>query len=478
MINVQYAHDACMSLHIQIPLPTSRTTKHTLTRALTHTHLRMPSQRGTIARWAIQEGERVEAGDVLADVETDKATVAFESVEEGYLAKILVPEGSTDVEVGTLVAILAEEQEDVAAFANFTDDGSSASTSATPAAAAEPTPEPTPAPVTPAPTPAAASPAAAAPAPAPATSGERVKATPLARSIAAEQGIDLSQVAGTGPARRIIADDVREYVPAPAAAAAATVSTPAPVAAAAAPAAAPAAPAVDGHYTDLPLSGVRKVIAQRLTESKTQIPHYYLSVSCNMDSILKLRAELNEKQAKKDGVKLSVNDFVIKAAALAARAVPECNSSWQGDSIRQYNYVDMSVAVSTDGGLITPIVQDADLKGLSAISADVKDLATRARHNKLAPHEYQGGTFTISNLGMFGVNNFSAIINPPQSCILAVGTTETRVVPTGDADTPFGTSQFMNVTLSADHRVVDGAVGAAYLKELRAYMEDPVTMLL
>jgi pyruvate dehydrogenase E2 component (dihydrolipoamide acetyltransferase) len=274
--------------------------------------------------------------------------------------------------------------------------------------------------------------------------------------------VDLAQVAGTGPGRRIVKADVEEYR-APAAATTAAV-----------------VPGATGEYKDIPLTNIRKVIAQRLTESKQKIPHYYLTVDIAMDKILKLRSELNSKLG--DGTKLSVNDFVIKASALALRKVPTANSSWLGDAIREYNYVDICVAVTTDTGLITPIVADADLKGLAAISKDVKSLAAKARAGKLQPHEFQGGTFTISNLGMFGVKQFTAIINTPQSCILAVGTSEQRVVVNpaaklGDANA-YTTGNFMSVTLSCDHRVVDGAVGAQWLQAFRSYMEDPTTMLL
>lgn len=248
---------------------------------------------------------------------------------------------------------------------------------------------------------------------------------------------------------------------------------------AAAPAAAVAASSA-GDYTDIPHSNVRKVIASRLSQSKQTIPHYYLSVDVTMDAVLKLRGELNAALEKAGGAKLSVNDFIIKASALACRKVPAANSSWQDNAVRQFNYVDVSVAVSTDAGLVTPIVKDADLKGLSGISTDVKNLAAKARANKLSPAEYQGGTFTISNLGMFGVKSFSAIINPPQAAILAVGATESRLVPAAakDAASPFTTAQVMNVTLSCDHRVVDGAVGAQWLQAFKGFIEKPNTMLL
>jgi len=335
---------------------------------------------------------------------------------------------------------------------------------AAPKAAAAP-----PAPAAPAAKPAAAAaPSTPAPAAAPvAASGDKPVASPLAKKLANERGVDLRQIRGTGPEHRIVAADVREFQPSAAVAQSQQQQAPAAYAASADP----------GLAHDIPLSNVRKIIAQRLSQSKQTIPHYYLSVDINMDGVLSLRKELNAKLPADQ--KLSVNDFIVKASALALRKVPTANSSWMDTFIRQYNYVDVSVAVATENGLITPIVKDADVKGLSAIASDVKSLAAKAKVNKLQPHEFQGGTFTISNLGMFGVKNFTAIINPPQACILAVGGTETRVVPNEkDPAKPFKTSQIMAVTLSCDHRVVDGAVGAEWLKAFRGYMEDPLSMLL
>jgi len=302
-----------------------------------------------------------------------------------------------------------------------------------------------------------------------------VIASPLARHEAQEKGVDLRNIQGTGPDRRIVSADVQEYA----------AGQPAKASEKAAPKAASAAAPSAGGYTDIPLSNIRKVIAQRLSQSKQQIPHYYVSVDVNMDKVLKLRADLNAKAGKegkgKSDSKLSVNDFVIKAAALALRQVPKVNASWLDTIIREYKYVDISVAVTTDTGLITPIVKDADIKGLGAISREVRDLASRARENKLQPAEFQGGTFTISNLGMFGVTNFAAIINPPQSAILAVGTTVKRVEVNEQDKTgenPYKVSNVMGVTLSGDHRVVDGALGAAWLSAFKNYLEDPITMLL
>lgn len=423
---------------------------------------------GKIVMWAKKEGEYVKPGEKIAEVETDKATVDFDSVEEGYLAKILVPAGTEGVPLGRLVAILVENEADVAKFKDFQSPSeATAAPTAPPAAPAAPAPAaPAPA-AAPAPTPAApAAPAKAA--------GERLFASPLARRLADERGVQLSDVSGTGPGHRIIAADVNEYQPA------APVEAPKAAAMAAMP---PAA----GEYQDVPLTKMRQVIAERLSQSKREIPHYYLSVDVKMDNLTKLRTQLNSILAKshtaKDtpAPKLSVNDFIVKASALALRKVPAANSSWMGNFIREYKYVDVCVAVATEAGLITPIVKDADLKGLATINSDVRDLAARARIGRLQPQEYQGGTFTISNLGMFGVKNFSAIINPPQACILAVGSTETRVVVNEDAKpgaSPYSTANFMSVTLSCDHRVVDGAVGAQWLQAFKQYLEEPASMML
>ncbi|CAG00528.1 unnamed protein product [Tetraodon nigroviridis] len=412
---------------------------------------------GTVQRWEKKVGEKLGEGDLLAEIETDKATIGFEVQEEGYLAKIMVPEGTRDVPLGTPLCIIVEKESDIAAFKDYVETGV--------ADVSTPAPAPAPAPATPTPGPAAA--AAAAP------SGPRkgrVFISPLAKKLAAEKGIDLAQVSGSGPDGRITKKDIDGFVPpkaAPVTAAAAAAAAPAPTTAAGAPA---------GTFTDVPISNIRKVIAQRLMQSKQTIPHYYLSVDVNMDQVLELRKELND-EVKAQNIKLSVNDFIIKASALACLKVPECNSSWMDTLIRQNHVVDVSVAVSTANGLITPIVFNAHTKGLSAISSDVSALAAKAREGKLQPHEFQGGTFTISNLGMFGVKNFSAIINPPQSCILAVGGSEKRLLP-ADNEKGFDVASMMSVTLSCDHRVVDGAVGAQWLAEFRRFLEKPVTMLL
>ncbi|XP_076606546.1 dihydrolipoyllysine-residue acetyltransferase component of pyruvate dehydrogenase complex, mitochondrial [Chaetodon auriga] len=414
---------------------------------------------GTVQRWEKKVGEKLSEGDLLAEIETDKATIGFEVQEEGYLAKIMVQEGTRDVPLGTPLCIIVEKESDIAAFKDYVETGVTE--------VSTPPPPPPPAP--------AAAPAAAAPSPAPAAAAPaaprkgRVFASPLAKKLASEKGIDLAQVSGSGPDGRITKKDIDTFVPPKAAPAVAAAPTPA--AAPAAPAPAPA-----GTFTDIPISNIRKVIAQRLMQSKQTIPHYYLSVDVNMDQVLQLRQELNA-EVKAQNIKLSVNDFIIKASALACLKVPECNSSWLDTVIRQNHVVDVSVAVSTASGLITPIVFNAHTKGLATISSDVGVLAAKARDGKLQPHEFQGGTFTISNLGMFGVKNFSAIINPPQSCILAVGGSEKRLIP-ADNEKGFDVANMMSVTLSCDHRVVDGAVGAQWLAEFRKFLEKPVTMLL
>ncbi|XP_065574509.1 dihydrolipoyllysine-residue acetyltransferase component of pyruvate dehydrogenase complex-like [Artemia franciscana] len=422
--------------HVRIPLPALSPTMET----------------GTIVSWEKKEGDKLNEGDLLAEIETDKATMGFETPEEGYLAKILVPSGAKDVPIGKLVCIIVSNEEDVAAFKDFAD----SSETVEPQKVEPPTPQPTPV--------AAPSPLAGPPNPekVPESSpADRIFASPLARRVAAEQGISLASVEkGSGIFGSVTSRDIE----------AALKSAP--------PKTTPViAQGGAAEYVDLPVSNIRGVIAKRLLQSKQTIPHYYLSVDVNMDAVMKLREELN-KHVEKDGYKLSVNDFVIKASALACKKVPEANSSWQDTFIRQFTSVDVSVAVSTDRGLITPIIFGADKKGLGSISNDVKALAVKAKDGKLQPHEFQGGTFSVSNLGMFGVKNFSAIINPPQSCILAIGATEKRLVPDLDSESGHKVSSVMSVTLSCDHRVVDGAVGAQWLAAFRQYLEKPHTMLL
>ncbi|KAM4015966.1 dihydrolipoyllysine-residue acetyltransferase component of pyruvate dehydrogenase complex, mitochondrial isoform 2-T2 [Anomaloglossus baeobatrachus] len=415
---------------------------------------------GTIQKWEKKVGERLSEGDLLAEIETDKATIGFEVQEEGYLAKILIAEGTRDVPLGTPLCIIVEKESDIGSFADYKET----------AAAVDIKPQPTPAAALPPAPPVSPAPPAPAHPPAPASKG-RVFASPLAKKLATERGIDTKQVKGTGPDGRITKKDIESFVPPKAA--------PAP-AAAAAPTPAQPSPAVGavptGVFTDIPISNIRKVIAQRLMQSKQTIPHYYLSIDISMGEILKLRKELNEV-TKSENLKLSVNDFIIKASALSCLKVPEANSSWMDTVIRQNHVVDVSVAVSTPAGLITPIVFNAHIKGLASISKDVASLAARAREGKLKPHEFQGGTFTVSNLGMYGIKNFSAIINPPQACILAVGGSENRLVP-ADNERGFDVANIMSVTLSCDHRVVDGAVGAQWLAEFKKFLEKPTTMLL
>ncbi|XP_071451925.1 dihydrolipoyllysine-residue acetyltransferase component of pyruvate dehydrogenase complex, mitochondrial [Hetaerina americana] len=444
----------------------------------THQKVLLPAlsptmEKGTIISWEKKEGDKLNEGDLLAEIETDKATMGFETPEEGYLAKILIPAGSKDVQIGKLVCIIVENEEDVAAFKEYKDMAPEGAPSpAPPKAPSAPSP---PTPVMPPPPPPISSAPPPPPQPAaPTGGGGRVFATPLARKLAAEKGIDLGGLgSGSGMYASITAADLAS---APAAGAAAPMAAPSRVPGAA--------------FTDLPVSNIRAVIAQRLSESKQNIPHYYLSVDINMDRVMSLRQELNEQLAaahkkapKTEGeesrpTKLSVNDFIIKAAALSCRKVPEANSSWLGSVIREFHTVDISVAVSTPRGLITPIVFGAERKGLADICRDVQTLAAKARAGKLQPNEFQGGTFSISNLGMFGVKNFSAIINPPQACILAVGSTEKRLIPDESAESGHKVSQVLSVTLSCDHRVVDGAVGAQWLAAFRSLLEKPHTMLL
>jgi len=399
---------------------------------------------GTLARWLKNEGDAVKSGDVIAEIETDKATMEFEAIDEGTLAKILVPAGTSGVAVNTLIGVILEEGEDASAI-------SAAAPAANPAAAPAA-----------APAPAVSTPVAAVPI---TVQGDRVFATPLARRIAKDAGLDLKAVAGSGPHGRIVKHDVEEALASgPAKSAAVPAAVPA---AAAAP-----APAFGPAYTEVPLTSMRKVIAQRLTEAKQTVPHFYLTVDCQLDKLLALRADLN---GRSDDYKLSVNDFIIRAVALALKKVPAANASFTDTAIRLYTDVDVSVAVATPAGLITPIVKHADQKGLAAISGEMKSLAAKAKDGKLKPEEFQGGTFTISNLGMFGVKEFAAIINPPQGCILAVGAGEQRPVV---KDGALGIATVMSCTLSVDHRVVDGAVGAEFLAAFKKLVEEPLTMLL
>ncbi|WP_040617871.1 pyruvate dehydrogenase complex dihydrolipoamide acetyltransferase [Roseovarius nubinhibens] len=420
-------------------------------------------EEGTLAKWLVKEGDTVSSGDLLAEIETDKATMEFEAVDEGVIGKILVAEGSEGVKVNTPIAVLLEEGESA-------DDIGEAS-----APAAEPKAE---APKSDAaPKPEAAPAASAAPA-APKADGERIFASPLARRIAADKGLDLSQISGSGPRGRIVKADVENAQPS--AAKPAAKDQPAAAPAAAAPAATgPSSSQViamyEGReYEEIPLNGMRKTIAARLTEAKQSIPHFYLRRDIRLDALLKFRGQLN-KQLEARSVKLSVNDFIIKACALALQTVPAANAVWAGDRVLQLKPSDVAVAVAIEGGLFTPVLKDAEMKSLSALSSEMKDLASRARDRKLAPHEYQGGSFAISNLGMFGIDNFDAVINPPHGAILAVGAGVKK--PVVGADGELSVATVMSVTLSVDHRVIDGALGAQLLDAIVQNLENPMVML-
>ena len=390
---------------------------------------------GNLAKWLKQEGDAVSAGDIIAEIETDKATMEVEAVDEGKLGRIVVPAGTEGVAVNTVIALLLEEGEDAGALA---------------ATQAAPTPK-------------------AAPAPAGAGGG-RVAASPLARRMAERAGLDLGALRGSGPGGRIVKADIDTALAggAPVRAAAAVV---APAEAKAAPPP-PPAPPCGARYEDMPLSTMRKIIARRLVEAKQTVPHFYLTIDCAIDRLLALRKDLN---GRSDAYKLTVNDFVVRAVALALRKVPDANATWVETAIRKWASVDVAVAVALDGGLITPVVRDADHKGLAAISAEVKALAERARAGKLMPEEYTGGSFSISNLGMYGIPQFDAIINPPQAGILAVGAGEPRPVV---KDGALAIATVMTCTLSCDHRIVDGALGAQFLQAFKGFVEDPLTTLL
>ncbi|WP_313441406.1 pyruvate dehydrogenase complex dihydrolipoamide acetyltransferase [Novosphingobium sp.] len=419
-------------------------------------------EEGKLAKWLVKEGDTVSSGDIMAEIETDKATMEFEAVDEGVIGKILVAEGTDGVKVGTVIAVLAGEGEDASAVA------------AAPAKTEAPKAAPKAAEAAPAP--------AATPAPAAATTASkegRVAASPLAKRVAADKGVDLATVKGSGPNGRIVRADVEGAKAAPVK----------PAAAAPAPAAATTeakAPAVDmapetrallddrvPHSVEK-LSGMRKVIAKRLTQSKQEAPHIYLSVDVNLDKLLALRGEINS-MLEKQGVKVSVNDMLVKALGRALVDVPECNVTFAGNELIKYARADVSVAVSIPGGLITPIVTDASGKSFSQIARDMKDLGTRAREGKLAPTEYQGGTASISNMGMMGIKQFSAVINPPQSTIMAIGAGDKRpwVLPDGT----LGVATVMTATGSFDHRAVDGADGARLMAAFREYVETPLSMV-
>ncbi|MCG8562011.1 MAG: pyruvate dehydrogenase complex dihydrolipoamide acetyltransferase [Hyphomicrobiales bacterium] len=433
-------------------------------------------EEGTLSRWLVKEGDTVASGDVIAEIETDKATMEVEAVEEGKVGKILVGEGTTNVAVNVPIAVLLEEGEDASALSGFE---AASPAPATAAAAPEPSPTvaPEPAPV---PTP------AAAPAPTPKSNGQagRIFASPLARRLAAQNDIELAALTGSGPHGRIVKRDIEaaieQGVPAPAAApASAAEATPA----AGVPAVAPAvsdesilALYEPGTYEVVPHDNMRKIIASRLTEAKQTIPHFYLSIDCELDALLAARRRLNA-MSPDDGpktFKISVNDLVIKAMAMALQKVPAANATWTNEGILRHKTSDIGVAVAIEGGLFTPVIRHAEVKSLSEISNEMRDLAERARNRRLAPHEYQGGTTSISNLGMFGIKKFDAVINPPHASILAVGAGEKRPVISGDE---IKVATMMSVTLSCDHRVIDGALGAELLDAFKGFIEEPVTML-
>lgn len=441
-------------------------------------------EEGNLAKWLVKEGDKVAPGDVIAEIETDKATMEVEAVDEGTVAKLVVPAGTEAVKVNALIAILAADGEDVAEAAKGGNAAPAASQAkaeapkqeaakaeapkeeAVPAKAEKPAADQASAPSTPAPV---------------AKSGERIFASPLARRLAKEAGLDLTAVSGSGPHGRIVKTDVEK-----AAASGGAKAAPAAAASAAAPAAAlakgPSEEAVlklfePGSYELVPHDGMRKVIAKRLVESKQTVPHFYVSVDCELDTLLALRAQLNAAAPEKDGkpaYKLSVNDMVIKALALALRDVPDANVSWTESNMVKHKHSDVGVAVSIPGGLITPIIRKAEEKSLSTISNEMKDYGKRAKERKLKPEEYQGGTTAVSNMGMMGVKSFSAVINPPHATILAVGAGEQRaVVKNGEIKI----ANVMTVTLSTDHRCVDGALGAELIGAFKRYIENPMGML-
>ena len=415
-------------------------------------------EEGTLAKWLVKVGDQVSAGDIMAEIETDKATMEFEAVDEGTIAHIAVEEGAEGVKVGTVIATLAEEGEDVDSVTPISNGDA--------APADEPEREDE----------AGQAEAAAdeksetAPSPSPAPSGDRIVASPLAKRIAAEKGVDLSTIEGSGPNGRIVKADVEGAQPGKAAPAPASAPAPTP-----APTSAPAAQAQDFGipHQEEKLSSMRKTIARRLSEAKQEIPHIYLTVDVRLDALLKLRGELNAA-LEPQGVKLSVNDLLIKALAKALIAVPACNVQFAGDRMLKFSRADISVAVSIPGGLITPIIKDAGNKAISAIATEMKDLAGRAREGKLAPAEFQGGTASLTNMGMYGIKQFDAIINPPQAMIMAIGTGEKRPYVVDDA---LAIATVMSVTGSFDHRAIDGADGAELMKVFKELCEAPLGLV-
>ena len=437
--------------------------------AVTMPALSPTMEEGTLARWAKREGDAVSPGDVIAEIETDKATMEVEAVDEGVLGRIVVPEGTEGVKVNAVIAWLLEEGEDASALP--ADGGDGAYTPEPAPAASEPE-----AAAPPESRSAAEAPAAEAPAAAPSGEDGRIAASPLARRMAKQAGLDLAAIAGSGPHGRIVKRDIEQALAAGAPAAESPAAeTPAAPTPAPTPAAAPARPAVAAagpEDREIPHSNVRKVIARRLTEADRDVPQIYLSVDMEIDRLLAARKEINE--ALDGTAKVSVNDMVVKAAAMALRRVPAVNARWTETATVQLGAVDISVAVAYEGGLITPIVFDADRKGLAQIAGEMKDLAGRAREGRLKPEEYQGGSFSVSNLGMYGVSHFTSIVNPPQAAILAVGAGEQKVVV---RDGEMAVATVMTCTLTCDHRVIDGALGAQWLQAFKGFVERPMSML-
>ncbi|CAF1215447.1 unnamed protein product [Rotaria sp. Silwood1] len=464
---VRYASSSSLPSHKRITLPALSPTMET----------------GTIRSWSKKEGEKVAEGDVLAEIETDKATLGFESSDDGYLAKIFIPAGSKDVSVGKLCAIIVEKEEDIAAFKNYKDDSSESSDEK--ATISEKTAKKENVPtkkddLTSQKEQKTTSTRSS-------SDDDRIVASPFARKIAQEKGIDLDSIQGSGPNGRIIAEDVEKFIKeggvktkldakkvkdaqtTPSKAAKKDKET-----------------AIGtGGYDEQQISELQAENARRVTQSKTTIPHYYLTIDIQLDEILKLRQKLNDiltpksKDSKEKIRGISVNDFIIKAAALACKKRPETNSVWMDKSIRQYETVDINVAIATEAGLLmTPIIYNADQKGLSTINKEISQLSEKANNGKLNDNELEMGTFTISNLGMYGITNFSAIIYPQQSAILAVGGVETKIVPAADSPKGFRQSTILNVTLACDHRVIDGAIGAQWLQEFKQFLENPGSMIL
>ncbi|MBY5350771.1 pyruvate dehydrogenase complex dihydrolipoamide acetyltransferase [Rhizobium leguminosarum] len=438
-------------------------------------------EEGNLSKWLVKEGDKVKSGDVIAEIETDKATMEVEAVDEGTVAKLVVAAGTEGVKVNALIAVLAADGEDVSAAASGAASAApapKADGAAAPKAEAAPAPAPS--------TPAAAPATTAAPASV-SSDGSRTFSSPLARRLAKEAGIDLSAVAGSGPHGRVVKSDIEAAVAGGGAKAAAPAASASQAPAAPGPAAAAPKGASEeavlklfepGSYELVPHDGMRKTIAKRLVESKQTIPHFYVSVDCELDALLALRAQLNDAAPRKDGgapaYKLSVNDMVIKAMALSLRDVPDANVSWTDNNMVKHKHADVGVAVSIPGGLITPIIRKAEQKTLSVISNEMRDLGKRAKDRKLKPEEYQGGTSSVSNMGMMGVKVFSAVINPPHATILAVGAGEQRVVVKKGE---MAIATVMSVTLSTDHRCVDGALGAELLQAFKGYIENPMGML-